>query len=86
MLSNKHIHVQIVDDEAAATLVAVSTVGKGAAVKGKNMAAAKALGLAVAAKAKEKGIATVVFDRGGFKYHGRIKAIADAVREAGIKC
>lgn len=86
MISNKHIHVQIVDDERAVTLASASTAGKAAPVKGKNVAAAKALGRHVAALARAKGITTVVFDRGGFKYHGRVKAIADAIREAGITC
>lgn len=86
MISNQHIHIQIVDDERAVTVASASTAGKGAAVKGKNMAAAKAIGQHVAGLARAKGVTAVVFDRGGFKYHGRIKAIADAIREAGITC
>lgn len=86
MVSNKHIHVQIVDDERAATLAAATTAGKAAIVKGKNVAAATALGRQVAELARAKGVKAVVFDRGGFKYHGRIKAIAEAIREAGITC
>jgi len=86
MISNKHIHLQVVDDEKNVTLLSVSTSGKGAPVKGKNVAVAKAIGALAATRAKAKGIQAVVFDRGGFKFHGRIKAIAEAVREGGVKC
>jgi len=83
--TGKHIYVQFVDDIARRTLVAVSTVaadGKGTKA---NLAGAKKVGALAAQKAKEKQIAEVVFDRGGFKYHGRVKALADAAREAGLK-
>ena len=86
--SDKHIYAQIIDDTSATTLVAASTVEK--AVKEKveftnNVEAAKAVGELVAKRAVEKGINTVVFDRGGFLYHGKIKALADAAREAGLQ-
>ena len=80
-----HIYAQVIDDAAGKTLVAASSVDKGAKTKGSNVAAAKAIGTAVAEKAKEKGITKVVFDRGGFVYHGRIKALADAARAAGLE-
>lgn len=84
-VSNKHLYVQIVDDEKEVTLAAVASSAKGAGENAKNVAAATALGQQVAEVAKSKGITAVVFDRGGFKYHGRVKAIAEAVRQAGIK-
>ena len=80
-----HIYVQIIDDAAGTTLVSASSVDKGAKTNGGNVAAAKAIGKLIAQKAKEKGISQVVFDRGGFVYHGRIKALADAAREAGLE-
>jgi large subunit ribosomal protein L18 len=82
-----HIYAQIVDDDRGATLVAVgslSTELKAGLRSGGNVAAAKAVGELVARKAKEKGIGTVVFDRAGYKYHGRVKALADAARAAGL--
>jgi large subunit ribosomal protein L18 len=84
--SVNHIYVQIVDDMAGKTLVSASSnLGKKtAASTGGNVAAAKAVGKAIAEKAKDKGISKVVFDRGGYLYHGRIKALADAAREAGL--
>jgi large subunit ribosomal protein L18 len=84
MVSNKHIYVQLVDDEKSATLVSVSSAGKDAVGK-KNIAGATMLGQRLAELAKQAGIAQLVFDRGGYKYHGRVKAIAEAVRGAGIK-
>ncbi|MBQ7265870.1 MAG: 50S ribosomal protein L18 [Firmicutes bacterium] len=86
--SNMHIYAQIIDDTAQNTIVAASTVE--ADIKSKlehtnDIQAAKAVGEAVAKKALEKGIDTVVFDRGGFVYHGKVKALADAAREAGLK-
>ncbi len=84
MMSNKHIYAQLVDDEAAKTLLMVSSAGKDGAGH-KNLAGAKAIGQRMAELAKQIGVQEVVFDRGGFKYHGRVKAIADAVREAGFK-
>jgi large subunit ribosomal protein L18 len=86
--SNKHIVAQVIDDDAGRTLVAASSVEKtarAASKRGANVESAKAIGKLVAERAKEKGIEAVVFDRGGFHYHGRIKALADAAREAGLK-
>ncbi|PHV71317.1 50S ribosomal protein L18 [Sporanaerobium hydrogeniformans] len=86
--SEKHIYAQIIDDQTGNTLVAASTVEKAIASKlegTSNVAAAEAVGTAIAEKAKAKGIEEVVFDRGGFLYHGRVKALADAAREAGLQ-
>lgn len=84
--SLKHIYVQLVDDLAGATLVSASTRDKGYSTKETgNSKAAAAVGKAVAQKAKAKGIEAVCFDRNGFRYHGRVKALADAAREAGLK-
>ncbi len=80
-----HIYVQVIDDSKGTTLVSASSVDKGAKTNGGNVAAAKAIGKLVAERAKEKGIKQVVFDRGGYQYHGRIKALADAAREAGLE-
>ena len=80
-----HIYAQVIDDVAGATVVAASSVDKGGKTNGGNVAAAKAIGKLVAERAKEKGIKSVVFDRGGYQYHGRIKALADAAREAGLE-
>jgi len=87
--SDKHIYAQIIDDYAGQTLAAASSVVEevrgGELKNGGNIIAAKKVGLAIAARAKEKGIAMVCFDRGGRRYHGRIKALADAAREGGLK-
>ena len=85
--SSKHIYAQLVDDMAGATLGAASSVGKkGAEVAyGGNVKAAKSVGLKIAEVAKAKGIAKVAFDRGHYRYHGRIKALADAAREGGLQ-
>jgi large subunit ribosomal protein L18 len=83
--SLKHIYVQVIDDAAGKTLVAASTHDKDAGARGANTAAAKAVGAAIAKKAKDKGITRVVFDRGGYVYHGNIKALADAARENGLE-
>ncbi|HEY7410176.1 MAG TPA: 50S ribosomal protein L18 [Vicinamibacteria bacterium] len=86
--SQSHIYAQVIDDDAGRTLVAASSVEKtarAASKRGANVESAKAIGKLVAERAKEKGIEAVVFDRGGFHYHGRIKALADAAREAGLK-
>jgi large subunit ribosomal protein L18 len=80
-----HIYAQVIDDTRGQTLVSASSVGKAATTKGGNVAAAKAIGKLVAERAKEKGIKSVVFDRGGYHYHGRVKALADAAREAGLE-
>jgi large subunit ribosomal protein L18 len=82
-----HIYATLVDDSRGVTLAAVSTVQKpvGESLGSKtNVEAAKAVGSAIAAKAKEAGISDVVFDRGGNRYHGRVRALADAAREAGL--
>ncbi len=82
-----NMYVQFIDDEAGRTLAAVSTLSadfKALNLK-RNVAAAAALGKLAGEKAVAAGITTVVFDRGGFQYHGRIKALADAAREAGLK-
>jgi large subunit ribosomal protein L18 len=85
--SVNHIYVQLIDDLAGKTLIASSSaVGKkGQRKTGGNVAAAKEIGKAIAEKAKAKGISKVVFDRGGYLYHGRVKALADAAREAGLQ-
>lgn len=84
--SNNHIYAQIVDDVKGTTLVAASTVDKDYALEKKNdVEAAKAIGATIAKKAVEKGIEAVVFDRGGYIYHGKIQALADAARENGLK-
>ena len=84
--SLNHIYVQIIDDTKGATLCSASTVEKD--LKGKsggNIDAAKAVGKLIAERARSKGIETVVFDRGGYLYHGRVKSLAEAAREAGLK-
>ncbi len=80
-----HIYAQVIDDTKGNTLVSASSVDKGARTNGGNLAAAKLIGKLVAERAKEKGIAKVVFDRGGYPYHGRVKALADAARAAGLE-
>jgi large subunit ribosomal protein L18 len=82
--STAHIYAQIIDDAQGKTLVAASTVEAKKKIGG-NLASAKEVGKAVADKAKAKGITQVVFDRGGYLYHGRVKALAEAAREAGLK-
>ena len=82
--SNKNIIAQIIDDDKAETLVYVSTLDKEIKTKAANVEAAKEVGALVAKKALDKKIKTVVFDRGGFIYHGVVKAIAEAAREAGL--
>ena len=83
--SNKHIYAQVIDDVAGNTLAAASSMDKSLGLKTtSNVDAAKAVGAEVAKKAKDKGIEAVVFDRGGFLFHGRIKALADAAREGGL--
>ena len=84
--SLKHIYVQIIDDASGKTIAAASSRDKDAGTKGgSNQAAAKAVGAAIAKKAKDKGVKRVVFDRGGYQYHGNIKALADAARENGLE-
>jgi large subunit ribosomal protein L18 len=81
--SLNHVYAQLIDDGAGRTLAASSTVDL--KTKGNGVAKAAEVGKAIAAKAKSAGVSTVVFDRGGFLYHGRIKALADAAREAGLE-
>ena len=84
--SNKHISAQIIDDSKQITLVSASTFENGNKFAiGSNLEAAKKIGEIIAKRAIEAGITEVVFDRGGFLFHGRIKALADAAREAGLK-
>ena len=85
--SSKHIYAQLIDDVKGKTVAAASSLEKTmreGAKTGANIAAAKAVGKLIAERAKEKGIKDVVFDRGGYLYHGRIKALADAAREGGL--
>jgi len=85
--SSKHIYAQVIDDAAGVTLVAASSAEKTtrAGLKtGANVDAAKAVGKLIAERAKEKGIKDVVFDRGAYLYHGRVKALAEAAREGGL--
>lgn len=85
--SGQHIYVQFIDDAAGKTLAAVSTYGKAApaGAKAANAASAAILGRAAAETAKAQGIDAVVFDRGAARYHGKVKALADAAREGGLK-
>lgn len=85
--TNENIHVQFIDDDAGKTLAAVSTVGAKSPAKdlGANVNGARAIGTIAAKNAMDKGITEVVFDRGGKLYHGKVKALADAAREAGLK-
>ncbi len=86
--SNNHMYAQIIDDTARNTIVAASTLEKDVKAeleKTNNIAAAAHLGTVIAKKALDKGITTVVFDRGGYIYHGKVKALADAAREAGLE-
>lgn len=86
--SNKHISAQVIDDENGVTLVSASSLEaefRGENVKGSDTAAAAAIGKLVAARAKEKGVTSVVFDRGSYIYHGRVKALAEAAREGGLE-
>jgi large subunit ribosomal protein L18 len=83
-----HIYVQVIDDSTGKTLASASSVDgetKKSLKGGGNIAAAKVIGKTVAERAKSAGISKVVFDRGGYKYHGRVKALADAAREAGLQ-
>lgn len=84
--SLRHIYAQVIDDTASRTLVSASSLEKDfPAKRGQNRVAAAELGKIIARRSLEKGIETVVFDRNGFKYHGRVKALADAAREVGLK-
>src|SRR5262245_27635255 len=86
--SQNHIYAQVIDDEQGRTVCAASSLDeelKAAKKRGADLAAAKAVGSLIASRAKEKGVSAVVFDRGGFQYHGRVKALAEAAREGGLK-
>jgi large subunit ribosomal protein L18 len=83
--SESNIYAQIIDDVAGNTLVAASTVEKAFEGNGGNMDAAKKIGAVIAERALQKGIEEVVFDRGGYIYHGRVKALAEGAREGGLK-
>ncbi len=85
--SNKHISAQVIDDRAGRTLASASTVEAAlrSAAATSNQAAATSVGRLVAERAKAAGVTSVVFDRGGFQYHGRVAALADAAREAGLE-
>ena len=80
-----HIYAQVIDDSRGVTVASASSADKNISIDGGNVAGATAIGRAVAERAKEKGIKQVVFDRGGYLYHGRIKALAEAAREAGLE-
>jgi large subunit ribosomal protein L18 len=82
--SLNHIYVQLIDDHKGATLVSANSA-EGKNATGGNVAAAKSVGKNIAERAKAKGIEKVVFDRGGYIYHGRVKALADSAREAGLQ-
>ena len=82
--SNRYIYAQVIDDEAGRTLAAASSQEPALRSKSLTVETAAEVGTLVAARAKEAGVDTVVFDRGGFKYHGRVKALADAAREGGL--
>ena len=82
--SLNHIYAQVIDDHTGQTLASASTFAMKAKTGG-NVSAAKEIGKTIAEKAKEKGVKKVVFDRGGYLYHGRVKALADAAREAGLE-
>jgi large subunit ribosomal protein L18 len=83
--SVNHNSAQVIDDRAGHTLAAAASTEKASGASGGNIAGAKQIGKMVAERAKEKGISKVVFDRGGYLYHGRVKALADAAREAGLE-
>lgn len=84
--SVNHIYAQLINDDKGVTICSASTVEKGAGVgAGGNIDAAKAIGRLIAERAKGKGVTQVVFDRGGYIYHGRVKALAEAAREAGLQ-
>src|ERR1700760_127487 len=86
--SSKHIYAQVIDDDKGATVASASSLEKDMRTSlktGANIEAAKAVGKLVAERASAKGVKDVVFDRGGYLYHGRVKALADAAREGGLK-
>ena len=83
--SNKYIYAQVIDDVEGRTLAAASSQESGLRSDNLNLAAAAKVGEAVATRAKDAGVTAVVFDRGGYKFHGKVKALADAAREAGLE-
>jgi large subunit ribosomal protein L18 len=83
--SNKHIYAQLIDDDAGVTLASASTTEKGLSGSGATVAAATGVGARLGERATAAGITTAVFDRGGFRYHGRVAAVADAARAAGLE-
>ncbi|MEQ1541290.1 MAG: 50S ribosomal protein L18 [Novosphingobium sp.] len=83
--SGRHIYAQIIDDAAGRTLASASSLTKGGKVIGANVDAAAKVGKDLAEAAKKAGVTAVVFDRGGFLFHGRVKALADAAREGGLE-
>jgi len=83
--SGKHVYAQVIDDLAGRTLVAATTTEEGFGKTGANRAAAEKVGKAVAERLLAKNVDQVIFDRGGFQYHGKVKALADAAREGGLK-
>lgn len=83
--SARHIYAQLIDDDAGATLAAASSLEKDFEGNGSNKDAARKVGAMLAEKAKQKGIENVVFDRGGYIYHGRVKELAEGAREGGLK-
>jgi large subunit ribosomal protein L18 len=86
--SNKHIYAQLIDDSQGVTIVSAGTTEvdtKKAVASGGNVAAAKEVGRLIAERAKEKGVSAVLFDRGGYIYHGRVQALAESAREAGLQ-
>ena len=85
MKRHKRVRAQIIDDVSGVTLVSASSLDKAVEGYGGNVAAAEAVGKLVAERAKAKGIETVVFDRGGYLYHGRVKALAEGAREGGLQ-
>lgn len=83
--SNQHVYAQVIDDVAGRTLCAASTLDKEVEKAASNVTAAQVIGNLIAERAKASNVSTVVFDRGGHLFHGKIKALADAAREAGLK-
>ncbi len=83
--SGQHVYAQVIDDTQGVTIAAASTREKDSGLKGANVANAGKIGALIAERAKGKAIESVVFDRGGFTYHGKVKALAEAAREAGLK-
>ncbi|HPW45364.1 MAG TPA: 50S ribosomal protein L18 [bacterium] len=83
--SAKHISAQLIDDDSGTTLVSASTYQKNAPKGTGNCTSAKGIGEMIAERAKQKGIEAVVFDRGGYRYHGRVKALAEGARQKGLK-